>query len=73
MGNFIASPVNKMILIPVYIFLHNIVTPSAFLSVLQDTFQSFSSKVDLCSEDERFEKLIIYKYKILALLFCCAA
>jgi hypothetical protein len=73
MSNFIASPVKKMTFISVHFFLHNIVTPSAFLSALQDTFQGFISKAGLCSEDEAVEKLIIYKHKILAYLICCSA
>jgi hypothetical protein len=55
------------------IFLHSIVKPSAFFSALNDTIQIFTFTAGLYIEDEEFEKLIVYKYKILAYLVCFAA
>lgn len=55
-----------------FFFLHSIVTPSTFFSALNDTIQGFTFTAGVRSEDEEVEKLIVYKYKILAYLVCCA-
>jgi hypothetical protein len=49
------------------------VTQSTFLSAVNDTVEGSPFTAGVRSEDEAVKKLILHKYKILALLVCCAA